>query len=46
VRLGCNLDYDKLQNLAEEHRTLRAMMGVGDWQEKRNFVVSIASGSV
>ena len=37
VRLGCNLDYDKLQNLAEEHRTLRAMMGVGDWQEKRNF---------
>src|ERR1017187_1467607 len=25
VRLGCNLDYDKLQNLAEEHRTLRLM---------------------
>jgi len=37
VRLGCNLDYDKLQNLAEEHRTLRSMMGLGDWQEKRNF---------
>jgi transposase, IS5 family len=33
VRLGCNLDYDKLQNLAEEHRTLRRIMGIGDWQE-------------
>jgi len=33
VRLGCNLDYDKLQNLAEEHRTLRLMMGIGTWQE-------------
>jgi hypothetical protein len=23
VRLGCNFDYDELQNLAEEHRALR-----------------------
>jgi hypothetical protein len=30
VRLGCNLDYDKLHDLAENHRTLRHMMGVGD----------------
>ena len=37
VRLGCNLDYDKLQNLAEEHRTLRLMMGIGDWQERVDF---------
>jgi transposase, IS5 family len=33
VRLGCNLDYDKLQNLAEEHRTLRLMMGIGTWED-------------
>lgn len=33
VRLGCNLDYDKLQDLAEQHRTLRLMMGIGDWEE-------------
>ena len=32
VRLGCNLDYDKLQDLAENHRTLRQIMGLGDWQ--------------
>jgi IS5 family transposase len=31
-RLGCNLDYDKLQDLAENHRCLRAIMGIGDWQ--------------
>jgi len=33
VRLGCNLDYDKLQDLAENHRTLRQIMGLGDWQD-------------
>jgi hypothetical protein len=37
VRLGCNLDYDKLQNLAEEHRTLRFMMGLSDWQDEADF---------
>jgi len=33
VRLGCDLDYDKLQNLAEEHRTLRRIMGIGTWDD-------------
>ena len=33
VRLGCNLDYDKLQDLAEQHRTLRLIMGIGDWED-------------
>jgi transposase, IS5 family len=33
TRLGCNLDYDKLQDLAENHRRLRQIMGIGDWQE-------------
>jgi hypothetical protein len=37
VRLGCNFDYDKLQDLAEQHRTLRLMMGIGDWQDKVDF---------
>jgi hypothetical protein len=37
VRLGCNFDYDRLQNLAEEHRALRRMMGIGDWNEKADF---------
>ena len=33
VRLGCNLDYDKLQDLAEQHRAMRQVMGIGDWQD-------------
>src|SRR5438876_2770640 len=37
VRLGCNLDYDKLQDLAEQHRTLRLLMGIGDWDKEEDF---------
>ncbi len=37
VRLGCNLDYDKLQDLAENHRRLRQIMGIGDWQDEVAF---------
>lgn len=33
VRLGCNLTYDQLQDLAENHRKLRAIMGLGDCDE-------------
>ncbi len=36
VRLGCNLDYDKLQDLAEQHRAMRHIMGNGDWQADRD----------
>ena len=34
ARLGCNLNYDKLQDLAENHRSLRQIMGIGDWQDE------------
>jgi IS5 family transposase len=37
VRLGCDLNYDRLQNLAEEHRSLRLIMGVGGWDEATSF---------
>src|SRR5437762_3541616 len=37
VRLGCNLDYDKLQDLAENHRRLRQIMGLGGWQDEVDF---------
>jgi IS5 family transposase len=37
ARLGCKLDYDKLQDLAENHRSLRQIMGIGDWQEEVDF---------
>ena len=37
VRLGCNFDYDRLQDLAENHRRLRHIMGIGDWQDDVTF---------
>jgi hypothetical protein len=37
VRLGCNLDYDKLQDLAENHRARRGLLGVGDGDEQTSF---------
>ena len=37
VRLGCDLDYDKLQDLAEQHRALRHIMGIGDWETQVDF---------
>ncbi len=33
VRLGCNLNYDKLQDLCENHRALRGVLSVGDWYD-------------
>lgn len=35
VRLGCNLNYDRLQDLARNHWTLRAIMGLGEWDGTR-----------
>ena len=37
ARLGCNYNYDELQDLAEQHRALRQMMGIGDWDEDTSF---------
>jgi len=33
VRLGCDFTYDQLVDLAENHRNLRAIMGLGDCDE-------------
>ena len=44
VRLGCNFDYDKLQNMAEEHRTLRLLMGIGS-SDLLTRVSHVVSGS-
>ena len=37
VRLGLNLNYDKLQDLCENHRNLRYMLRIGDWDDETNF---------
>lgn len=45
VRLGCDCTYDQLQDFAENHRKLRAIMGLGDcdntefkWRTIRNNI--------
>jgi len=35
LRLCLNADYDRLHELANQHRTLRQMLGLADWDEKR-----------
>ena len=37
VRLGCRLTYDRLQDLAEQHRALRQIMGIGQWAADVSF---------
>lgn len=37
VRLGCNYNYDKLQDQAENHRALRTMLGLGEWGKGPSF---------
>jgi hypothetical protein len=37
VRLGCNLDFDKLQDQVENHRALRGIMGIGEWEDLDGF---------
>lgn len=37
VRLGCNYDYDKLQDQAENHRALRTVLGLGEWDAGPSF---------
>lgn len=32
ARLGCSYNYDQLQDLAENHRALRQVMEIGDWE--------------
>jgi len=37
VRLGCELTYDRLQDLAEQHWALRQIMGIGQWADQVSF---------
>lgn len=39
LRLGLNADYDRIQELANEHRTVRAMLGHSDWAEETRWNV-------
>ncbi len=37
MRLSCNWDYDKLKDIADNHRTIRLMMGIGKYEDDITF---------
>ena len=37
LRLGLNADYDRIQELANQHSTLRQMLGHSDWADKTQY---------
>jgi IS5 family transposase len=37
VRLGLDADYDRLQELANQHKTLRQMLGHADWYDQEAY---------
>jgi hypothetical protein len=37
LRLGLNADYDRIQELANEHKTIRQMLGHSDWLEEKRY---------
>ena len=37
LRLGLNTDYDRIQELANEHKTLRQMLGHSDWADEKYY---------
>ena len=39
LRLGLNADYDRLQELANQHRTVRQMLGHGLWSDEEPYAV-------
>jgi len=37
LRLGLDADYDRLQELANEHKTIRQMLGHSDWMPDKRY---------
>jgi len=37
LRVGLNCDYDRLHELANEHKTVRAMLGHGSWSDEFQY---------
>lgn len=39
LKLGLNCDYDRLQELANQHSTLRQMLGHSDWEDTQTYAL-------
>ena len=46
LRLGLNTDYDRLQELANQHTTLRQMLGHSDWFDESRYELQTLKDNV
>lgn len=37
LRLGLDVDYDRIQELANQHKTIRQMLGHSDWLDEHRY---------
>lgn len=46
LRVNCNCDWDKIQNLANNHMELRQMLGLGTWCDSTHFSLQTIKDNV
>jgi hypothetical protein len=46
MRLSCNWDYDKLQEMANNHNTLRRMVGIPPWDYQTSYALQTLKDNV
>ena len=46
IRLNCNWDYDKLKEMADNHRTLRLMLGHIAWEDEYQYPIQTLKDNV
>ena len=46
IRLNCNWDYDKVKEIADNHRTLRLMLGHIAWEDEYLYPIQTIKDNV
>jgi transposase, IS5 family len=46
LRLGLNADYDRILELANQHTTIRQMLGHSDWADERRYSLQTLKGNL
>lgn len=46
LRLNCNWDYDKVKEMADNHLTLRQMLGHGGWEDRYQYPIQTIKDNV
>ena len=46
LRLNCNWDYDKVKEMADNHLTLRRMLGHGGWEDEYRYPIQTIKDNV